>query len=319
MKQAKGMKSVTVLGFQDDMATTQTAAAKLFKIPFNKNQLVSKQELITPATITGTRNPVAPGMGQISVSGSLELPLEARSIGYILKGFFGAPVSTVDGTDETIYHHVFKLQDDQPPMTIEKGFPDIGQFFQYTGCKVNKLSFDAEVGNNEATYTADMVGKGEKLATASLNAAAAMLDILRLNNFNATVKQGGAVLGNCTKFTLNMDGGIDTDGYVLDGSAEVNDLPEGVVSVSGTATTKFTDAALFDLAVNGTATSLELLYASGKFSLDILIPEVQLQRQSPEITGSKGITADVSYQGFHNTDAQNSAVIVTLTNDVMAY
>lgn len=319
MTQAKGMKSTTILGFQSDFDTMQTSASKLFKIPFNKNQLTSKQTLITPSTITGTRNPVSPGMGQIAISGNLELPLETRSIGYILKGLFGAPTSTADTNDTTLYHHVFKVSDSQPAMTIEKGFPDIGEFYQYTGCKVSKLSFSAEVGNNEATYTADMVGKGESLATTSLSATATMLSILRLNNFNATVKQGGSVLGNCTKLTLDVDAGLDTDGYVLDGSAEVDDIPEGILAISGTATTKFTDATLYNLAVNGTSTSLELVYASGKHILDILLPEVQLERQAPEITGSKGITADVSYQAFHNTDSENSAIIVTLTNDVASY
>lgn len=319
MAQAKGMKSTTILGFEDTFGTLQTASAKLFKIPFNKNQLTSKQTLITPATITGTRNPVVPGMGQIAISGNLELPLEARAIGYILKGFFGDPTSTQDETDKTLYHHVFKVGDSEPSMSIEKGFPDISEFYQYGGCKVSKLSFSAEVGNNEATYTADIVGKSETMKSTSLNAAATLIQIARFNNFNASVKQGGTVLGTCTKITADLDGGLETDGYVLDGSAEVYDLPEGIISASGSVTVKFNDASLYSLAVAGTSTSLDLAYTSGKFGLDILFPEVQFERQAPEITGSKGITADFSYQGFHDSDASNSVAVVTLTNDIASY
>lgn len=81
--QAKGMKSSTLFGFEDSYGTKQTAAAKVIKLPFNSNTLSSTQSLITPGTITGTRNPVQPGLGQIDVSGNIVIPLCARNIGYL--------------------------------------------------------------------------------------------------------------------------------------------------------------------------------------------------------------------------------------------
>lgn len=320
--QAKGMKSKLLLGFEDSYNTMATTWQNM---PFNENSLASSQSLIESNTITGTRNPMQPALGQIDVSGSITIPLDVRSIGYWLKAVFGAPTTTAKtpAAGETPakgpYTHVFKIRDSQPSISIEKGFGDINKYEQYSGVKVSKISFDAEVGNNETTVQMDLLGCDEVTANTSAKADAVMLPMLRFNNFNASCKQGGKVMGVARKMTIDLDCGLDNDSYVLNGKGTRIDIPEGIIKVSGSLTTLFTDLDLLNLAINGTETSLELLYTIGDYSLSILIPEVQLERKSPSITGPKGVTLETTFNGFYGDDAQKSAIVVTLVNDVETY
>lgn len=317
--QARGMKSKVLIGFEDSYGTKQTAAGKVYQLPFNSFSLKASQSFITSNTITGTRNPVEPANGQKDVSGSGTFPLEARSIGYLLKGLFGAPTTTAV-TDKTgMYQHVFKLTDSQPSMTVEKGFSDIGKYELFTGVKISKLDFDAEVGNNETTVKAEMAGKSGAPQSSSISATAAMLDIKRFQNTGATVKQDGAVLATSRKMSISIDAGLDTDTFCLNGTAERTDIAEGVMSISVDLTTLFTDTDEMQKAIDGTPVSLELLYQTGDFSLSILLPEVKLEQTSPEISGPKGITLDMKGQAYYGSSTQKSAAVVTLINDVKGY
>lgn len=127
-KQAKGMKSITNLSFETTYGVAPTAG-KTYRVPFNKNGLAAKQNLIETNTITGRRDATEAGVGQLEASGQLELPLDVRNVGLVLKGMFGAPTSTAvtsgggAGTPTGLYKHVFKVGDEIPSMTVEKVFP----------------------------------------------------------------------------------------------------------------------------------------------------------------------------------------------------
>ena len=151
-KQAKGMKSITNLAFETTYGTVPSTDAAWYRQPINKNALTGKKNLIQSNTITGRRDAVEPAIGQMDASGQLELPMDVRNIGNILKGIFGAPTTSAAGEDG-LYKHVFTVGDEIPSLTVEKGFPDISLFYQYPGTKLNKFSLTAQVGNTETTYS----------------------------------------------------------------------------------------------------------------------------------------------------------------------
>lgn len=322
-KQAKGMKSITNLAFETTYGTAPTSG-KTFRVPFNKNGLAAKQNLIETNTITGRRDSVEPGVGQLEASGQLELPLDVRNVGLVLKGMFGAPTSVAvppgSGTTPTgLYKHVFKVGDEIPSLTIEKGFPDVNLFYRYLGTKLNKMSLTAQVGNNETTYTVDTMAANEEEKTAALAASPDSMALVRFNNVNATVKEGGAVLGTCRKMSLDLDNGLDGDTYCLNGKNSRPSINEGTMSASGNIEVLFTDNTLIKKGADIKETSLELLFTRDKFSLSFLIPELIFERTSPAIEGSSGVKATLNYRGYFSDDSQNSIVVVTLINDVASY
>ena len=316
-KQAKGMKSITNLAFETTYGQAPTGGT-WYRQPINKNALTGKQNLITTNTITGRRDTVEPGIGQMDASGQLELPLDVRNVGNILKGIFGTPTTSA-GTKEGTYKHVFKVGDEIPSLTVEKGFPDIGLFFQYTGTKFNKFSLTAQVGNNETTYTVDTMASNETEAKSTAAASPTSLKLMRFNNVNAAVKEGGTALATCRKMQVDINNNLDGDTYCLNGSSIRPSINEGLAEVTGSIETLFEDDTQLQKAMNSTETSLELAFTRDDFSLTFSIPEVILERATPGISGPKGITQSLNYRGYYADDAGNSIITVTLINDVEKY
>lgn len=316
-KQAKGMKSITNLTFEKTYGQMPSDGT-WYQQPINKNALTGKQSLIQSNTITGRRDMTEPGIGQMDASGQLELPLDVRNIGNILKGLFGTPTTTA-GTKEGTYKHVFKVADEIPSLTIEKGFPDIGLFFTYTGTKFNKFSLTAQVGNNETTYTVDTMASNETEAKKTLATAPTALKLTRFNNVNASVKEGGTALATCRKMQLDINNNLDGDTYCLNGSSIRPSINEGMSEITGNIETLFEDDAQLQKAMNSTETSLELEFTRDDFSLTFSIPEVILERATPGISGPKGITQTLNYRGYYADDKGNSIITVTLINDVATY
>lgn len=321
-KQAKGAKTLTNLAFETNYGVLPTTGT-WYQLPFNKNALTGKQNLIESNTITGRRDAVQPGIGQMDASGQLDLPLDARNIGLILKAICGK-VTTVAGAagkgkTPTSYTHTFKIGDEVPSLVLEKCFPDISLFYQYLGVKASKFSLTAQTGNNETTYTLDTMAADEVETKTMAAKTPTKLALTRFNNFNAIVKEGGTVLGNCRKMQLDIDNGLDGDTFVLNGKHTRTSINEGIISVKGNVECLFTDNTMLQKAINSTSTSLELAFTFGDYSLTFLIPELQLSRATPSIDGPTGVKISLDYQAFHEKDANDSIIIATLVNDVASY
>ncbi len=121
-------------------------------------------------------------------------------------------------------------------------------------------------------------------------------------------------------FNFTIDNGLDTDTRTLGSAGELYDIPEGIMSVTGTATCLFTSLTMLQAAQASTEMSLELTFqidASNKLSF--LFPEVQLQFQGPTVDGPSGVRTEYAFVAYFNNSSQNTVCQVTLTNDVEEY
>lgn len=314
---ARGIKGTLNLRFETTYGVMPTTGMA-YKLPFNKNALTSKQNMIESNTLTGTRNPTEPALGQKDVAGAIDVPLDVRNIGVWLTMLYGVPVTTVL-TADTLYQHVFSVPDAMPSASIEKGFGDIAKYAVSAGCKISKFSIDAQVGNNETTAKLDMMGASEAINSTSIGASAQTHDMLRFNNFNASVLEGGAVLGVARKLSMEIDNGLDGDTFCLNGSGARTDILEGIVKPTGSIEVLFKDTSLLDKAMAGTETSLQLKFVKGSYSLAFLLPQVLLEPTTPSIDGPKGVALSMSYRAYKTTNEENTSMQVTLINDVAAY
>lgn len=316
-RQARGMKGKLLLAFEQDYGVTPVTPAA-YRLPFNTNSLTGSQGLITSNTITGRRDPVEPGRGTVDVSGTIVIPLDVRNIGIWLTHMFGAPVTTGEATP---YTHVWTLGDTMPSASIEKGFGDIGSYGVYPGVKVSKFSLSAEMGNNELTASLDVMGANEVFNATSMAASPTELALTRFNIFQGSVKENATTLAICRKFEFNIDFGLDGDTYCFSesGSPTRQDINEGLAQITGSIETLFKDSVLLNKAINGTETSLEFKFANGAHSLSIVLGELVFERKSPGIDGPKGVVFSPNYQAYFSDSANNSAVKITLINDVDSY
>lgn len=312
-KTARGFKAALMLGFEDSYGVTASPDGRM--MPMNSCGLKKSRKLDTAATITGSRNPAAPFSGNTDLAGQIVVPVDLFSMGWWLKAMFGAP-ATAGTTTKT---HTFTVADDQPSFWVETLInTDTPMFILSKGLKVAKFAMSVG-GDNELVANIDVMGAQQLRNAASADATPTAAQFARLGNFQAAIKEGGATIGNCPAFSFTIDCGLDGDTFCIGDGGVRGDLPEGQLAVSGTLTTLLKDAALLDKALNGTETSLELLFTAGAHSLKFTFNEVQFEATSPVIEGPRGIRQEFNWQAYRDDHAANSAVVVELVNNIASY
>lgn len=314
MARAMGNKGVLGLDFESTFGTTPGTPSGR-KMPFNKCNLTGKQNMNNPETITGSRNPVAPSLGNIDVSGSITAPLTVRDFGWWLKSAFGAPVTTGASAP---YQHVFKVGNTMPSLVLEQGFTDINQYFLYNGCVVSKMGFSFG-GDGELVSTIDIMGAKETLAATSFDSTLTEMVFDRFANFQAAIKEGGSTIANCTEASIDIDFGLDGDTYCIGGQGFRTAIAPGIISVTGKIKALFENATLLNKAINGTESSLQITLTNGTNILDLLISELVYERSTPGIDGPKGIFIELPFRAYYQNGADSSVIKATLTNDVASY
>ena len=314
MATAKGSASAIQVDFETTFATDPASPVGR-SLPFNSCDLAANAAIITPGTITGNRNPVQPARGNVSVDGSVVVPVDLNCFGFWLKGLLGAPTTT--GASDP-YTHVYKVGSSIPSMVIEKMLTDISQYEKFNGCKINsmKLGFG---GDGELVATLDIMGAKQTLSGTTYDSTPTAIALDRVSNFQAALKEGGSTISIVTGGEISVENGLDGGLYCVGGGGQRGDIPEGFVKVSGSITALFQDLALLNKALAATESSLELTFTSGTHSLAIKIPELVYDRTSPAIKTAGGLTVDLKFSGYYNNDGDACAVKVTLVSSQASF
>lgn len=314
MTQAQGAQGRLVFDYEP--AFGQNPAVKAGKVlPFNTFDVKSKQNLKDVATITGSRNPVAPAPGNISVDGNIVVPVDETGIGYWLKGLFGNP-ATAGSADP--YQHIFKIGTTQPSMILEKGFTDIGQYALLNSCKISsfKMGFG---GEDELTASMTIMGAKEVLSPVPYTTSPSNIILSRFTNLQASIEEGGTAIANITKGEFTIDTGLDGTQYTIGNGGFRSDIPVGIYKISGSITALFDGPVLLEKALSGTKSSLKVKFSADKRSLEFLFPEITYERSTPGITGPAGVLITLPFHAFYQSNTDNSAVKVTLVNGIAGY
>jgi hypothetical protein len=241
------------------------------------------------------------------------VPVDATAFWYWLQMMFGDPTTTGTGP----YVHTFDIGDVQPSYSLEAQFTDLATdiFYQYLGSKVSGWSMNIG-GDGELVSNLDIVGAKEEQAGTSFDASPTAMSLDRLNNFQASLNEGGSALNNATEVSFTVNFGLDNGLYVIGGSGVRGSLPEGLVAVSGNLKTLFEDDSLLDKAMNGTESGLVItIQQSASLQMVIEFNEIEYSRNTPDIPGPQGLLVDLNFQAFYDDHADASAVVVELTNN----
>lgn len=314
-KQAVGYKAKTTIDFESAFGTLPVPQ-KGKVMPFNSSDVAQSQNIIETATLTGTRNPSEPAMGRVSVDGNHEVPVDFDAFGIYLKALLGDPVTTDNG--DGTFTHVFKVGDNQPSFTLARDFPDLGKCFVYRGCKVGSLQIPFG-GDHELVATMSILGKNRVLGTGAYQDDAEELKLYRASNFMAYVKENGTKNCDVRSGEFTIDAGLDGDQYTLCDGNSRGDIPEGMINISGNAEFIFNSMEMLSIADNGSVRSLDIGFEHGSRSLLFHFPEILWDVTDPTVTGPAGIFYTMNWRAFLRNFTEESAVVVTLTNEVEAY
>jgi len=312
MAQQAGANVTMLLGIE---STYNTPPSTAYGVPFNSSTLKGTQAINTPATITGNRNAVQPFRGNKSVEGTVVVPADSEAMWYWLQAAFGDPATTGSSSP---YTHTFTVGSTQPSFAIEQQYTDLttDRFYQYTGLKTKTWAMDIG-GDGELVSTFGIVGATETAATSSCDADATSITISRIQNFHASLTEGGSAFATARSVNFTVDFGIDESNYVIGGSGVRGSIPDGIVSVTGSLTTLFDDAgyAVMAKGAAGTESSLVVTLNGGTANqLIIEFNELEYSQSAPEITGPEGLLVTLDFQAFYNNHGDASIVVATLLN-----
>lgn len=313
---ARGYKTAIQLDFEKSFGVAPDSPASV-ALPVNSFGLNVSRSKNSAQTLTGRRDPVMPYDGNVSTGGDIVVPVDARAFGYWLKLLFGAPATTGSGSKFT---HVFKPEDTSPSGIVQCSYgTEPVTYGKYYGCKVSSLEM-AVGGDEELTATISMAGKGASFSEDNYNGSPANIVMKRFSNFQAVLTKGGEPFATCTSFSLTIDNGLDTDTRTLGSKGELYDLPEGIMSVTGSVTSLFASLEMLSEAEASNEIALELtLTIDEDNKLTFRFPEVQLQFNTPTVDGPQGVRLEQDFVAYYNDSADNAVCVVTLKNDVASY
>ena len=314
---ARGYKTQCLMDFETTFGVLPDAADRAGVIlPINTFGLNVNRNKNTAQTLTGRRDPVEPFDGNTEVTGDVTVPVDTRAFGYWLKLLLGVP--TTSGT--TTYTHVYNVSDTTPSGIVQCTYGTATESYGlFTGVKCSSMSMTVG-GDEELTATFSLAGRDAVYSTTDYDDSASLVTLKRLNNFQAALKKDGTTFATCTSMDFTIDNGLDTSIRTIGGQGMVYDIPEGIMSVTGTMSCLFTDTTLLTAAKNSTEMALELDIAiDASNSLSFKFPEVQLQYQGPTVDGPTGIMAQFPFVAYFANSSDNSVVVATLINDVASY
>ena len=313
MAQAQGWKGT--LGIQKETTfNTDPVTPTLTKVYFESAGISASRNLTSSNTISGTRNPTKPELGNIDVTGDISVEAQAY-IGSLLEGVLGSVTDSGAGP----YTHVFKVGTLLPSYVIEQGFSDINQYFKYNGCKFSKMGLNVTPeGFQKMSF--GVMGAKETISGTSFDATLTDLGKTSFTGFMSAILEGGGAISNVTKLDINIENSLEGV-YVVGGQGVRGSINAGQVKVSGTLEVLFENATLLTKAVNGTESALKITYShgdglgtAGNESLEFLIPELQYSQKSPSISGPGGILVSLAFEGFYTNSSEATALQVTLKN-----
>ena len=313
--QQRGGLVPILLGFETTYGVTPGTPA-MVQVPYLNESLSGSRAQNTSEVLDGRRDPSRSFQGNTDVQGTVSVPIEKRYFGYWLKGLMGDPTTSGAGP----YTHVFKIDSVNclPSMFIEKQMTDIPRYYLYNGLKINSMSFSVS-GDGELTASMDLVGSASSDSAATQDAGPITLSYEQYKFSDATIDEGGVANGDFTEITFEAGNNLDTEVYAIGDGGFRSALPEGKMSLGGSGTLLYDDQTIYDKAKNATKSAINVTFTSGTESLEFDMPEIEYSLNDPQVDGNDGVTLDLDFQAFFDTDAADSALVITLINDVADY
>ena len=312
MTWAKGSKAQLIFDeettYKSDPATINGRV-----IPFVRESIASKRNLIESVSITADRNRKSPSKGNLDISGEIEVELSDTAFSWLLKHLLGSVTTT--GTADP-YTHTLKVGALPVGLVIEKGFTDIGQYFKFNGCRIAGATFNIPT-EGICTATFRIAGAKETVSTTPYDSTPTSYSHVPFTSAMVTPLEGGAAINNLKEVTISIDNDLDTDGYTLGSGGERRELPEGFAIVTGELVYLFEDVTLYNKALNLTESSLKITMDRGVTparSIEILLPEIVYEPNAPVIESPKGIIVRQPFRAYYDNAPEGTSFQIVIKN-----
>lgn len=206
--------------------------------------------------------------------------------------------------------NVLLIGADQTSFTLQRGFDDIGQYQQLTGCIIDQFSLSLRP-DRLAGGKFSVIGTASQFAGTSLDAtptAAPAHD--PMDGYAGTIEEGGSRLAQVAAADLLIDNNHD-QAFTL-GSRESRAILSGSARVSGELVCYFEDARLLDKFITGTSSSLTVTLQGSGGGYAFHLPKILYTGAENAVAGAGPITLSLPFTGLFD-NAVGSSLSVTRT------
>lgn len=322
MARAIGSNAAVKFCQEQTWGTTPANPTKVYGLNIRSESIGSTKNLFQSDTINQYRSVVGIGDGNKAVAGNIVTDLFPEGLEVLIRHLLGKPTVTTTGSGP--YTHVMKGDANYlEGISLENGFINVGQYFKYTGLRVNSMTINlVQEGFHEVTF--DFVGKTESIAqTTQINGVAVYGTKNGYTGFQCTVytNHGNGVdyvaLGNVVSGSISINNNIETDGYVL-GSPYRASASYGKRQCTGDFTVFFENADLYNVYSSGVECGIKFVFDNGiGDTMTFEFPAVKVGGEAPKITGAGGLNLPLNFQARRD-DTEQTDVIVTIVNSLSA-
>lgn len=295
----------TIICLYDETAYAATPgspdARKLYPTSFGFRTAQGR----TPSTtLSGTRTRQEGFMDTENPTGPLAGEIAPETFGLILKHALG----TVVTTGANPYTHTITAGALPAGMLFEvdhgAGVSGSGRYLRHSGVRVNQLTMDFP-SSGPTTFSADLIGSHTAAAGSPLDATPTDYGHTPFDAMTVSLQEGGSAIATVKKLTVMIGNNLDTDGFVVGGQGQRQQLSESWADVTASFQAQFTDASLLNKALSGTETSLVVtlsrgtgLGAAGNESLMITLAQGKYEKTNDPIDGPNGLVIDLKFVGY---------------------
>lgn len=257
----------------------------------------------------------------LSVSGTIDVHMRVREIGFWLYFLFGAPTTTGSGP----YTHIFNSAGELPSLSLQEGFTNLASavYMLRTGGKLGGFSIDL---SRSGPAKMSMPFMGQSLSRSGSTAGGTPVAAYaegKYFNKALLVNREGSALAQLTGGRINFSNGLEAvetigrgDGLV-EGIDETQRTGDGSLDVRLTASSTLYDAAM----TNESAQDLLFRWTTpidAAYKLDLDFGRCFIDWTQPGVPGPGGITSSLNWRAA-KTSSTVSLLKCTLVNDVASY
>lgn len=280
-----------------------------------------------------------------TVEGDIEFYWAPRSVAsnYLLQNAFGGgAITSATATGDTIGAVSFTHQVDirnfdatysSLSVNMRKGETTTGKIFQYSGLRVNELSFSAEL-DEALKCSASLIGQDVSLTTndvsASIDASAQVPMSFVNGRFSIETTSAGLTstsFWHVQSMEFKVSNNLNTDGRRL-GSDVIQVLPPGMAQFELSCSIRFDTSTAYDAMMAGTRLFGEFEFqgdtltgSTKREGLKITMPHLRVtEAGDPEVGGSgELLTSNVVFAVLRDPTSSGYAVRAVVTNGTASY
>lgn len=311
--------SLSATGFAKESSFGVPVSATTW-LPMTGNTMESDPGWFAPGVMMATRDKQIFNMyGEAKFNGTVDGPLFPSNAMEVLVAAIGTDSVTGSGP----YTHALSQANTLASLTVEKNLGNY-QSLQFAGCRVNKLSIKAPVGNEPVSIAADFMGQSAAILTSPT--AVSVTNEIPYVFAEASLTLDSHARADVTNFSCDIENGVK-ETYTYSASHGPSFLTPVTVMVSGSfdvVWSSLNDSTYGDYSTMeaGTLGALAISFThpgGGGYSVALNLPQVALTKYANDVKLEDVIMSSVTFSASKNLSSGYTIAATVVNGASTAY